>query len=284
MLRSLFAGISGMRANQTALDVAGNNIANANTIGYKSASTVFQDTLSQMLTAASSANSGQGGRNPIQVGLGVQLAATSMNLGQGSAETTGRPTDLMISGDGMFVVQTGGEQLFTRAGAFSFDDQGKLVTPTGARVQGYLLDATGATTGGLVDISLDDANAMPAVPAGVALKSYSFGPDGVLTGVYDDGISRKLGQLALADFNNPMGLERVGDTAFRDSPSSGAVSLGVSGQGRRGTMMVGSLEMSNVDLAAEFTNLILAQRGFQASSRVITTSDQVLEDLVNLKR
>ena len=284
MLRSLFAGISGMRANQTALDVAGNNIANANTIGYKSASTVFQDTLSQMLTAASSANSGQGGRNPIQVGLGVQLAATAMNLGQGSAETTGRPTDLMISGDGMFVVQTGGEQLFTRAGAFSFDDQGKLVTPTGARVQGYLLDATGAPTGGLIDMSLDDANAQPAVPVGVTLKSYSFGPDGVLTGVYDDGISRKLGQLALADFNNPMGLERVGDTAFRDSPSSGAVNLGVSGQGRRGTMMVGSLEMSNVDLAAEFTNLILAQRGFQASSRVITTSDQVLEDLVNLKR
>jgi flagellar hook protein FlgE len=284
MLRSLFAGISGMRANQTALDVAGNNIANANTIGYKSSSTVFQDTLSQMLTAASSANSTQGGRNPMQVGLGVQLAATAMNLGQGSAQTTGRPTDLMISGDGMFVVQIGGEQLYTRAGALSFDDQGKLVTPNGARVQGYLLDATGAPTGGLVDMSLDDANAQPAVPVGVTLKSYSFGPDGVLTGVYDDGISRSLGQVAIADFNNPMGLERVGDTAFRDSPSSGAVSLGVCGQGRRGTLMVGSLEMSNVDLAAEFTNLILAQRGFQASSRVITTSDQVLEDLVNLKR
>jgi len=284
MLRSLFAGISGMRANQTALDVAGNNIANANTIGYKSASTVFQDTLSQMLTAASSANATQGGRNPIQVGLGVQLAATAMNLGQGSAQTTGRPTDLMISGDGMFVVHIGGEEQYTRAGAFSFDDQGTLVTPNGARVQGYLLDPTGAPTGGLVDMTLADANAQPAVPVGVSLKTYSFGPDGVLTGVYDDGISRKLGQLAMADFNNPMGLERVGDTAFRDSPSSGAAALGVSGQGRRGTMMVGSLEMSNVDLAAEFTNLILAQRGFQASSRVITTSDQVLEDLVNLKR
>src|SRR3954454_17174516 len=108
MLRSLFAGISGMRANQVALDVAGNNIADANTIGYKSSSTVFQDTLSQMLTGASSANCGQGRRHPSQVGLAAQLSATAMTLGQGSAETTGRPTDLMISGDGMFVVQTGG--------------------------------------------------------------------------------------------------------------------------------------------------------------------------------
>ena len=134
------------------------------------------------------------------------------------------------------------------------------------------------------DMTLDGANASPAVPAGVQLKSYSIGPDGVITGVYDDGISRGLGQLALADFNNPMGLEKVGETAFRESQSSGTPQLDVAGQGRRGTLMVGSLEMSNVDLAAEFTNLILAQRGFQASSRVITTSDQVLEDLVNIKR
>src|SRR3954452_8849453 len=140
MLRSLFAGISGLRANQIALDVAGNNIANANTIGYKSSSTVFQDTLSQMITGATRDSAARGGRNPIQVGLGVQLSATALNLGQGSAETTGRPTDLMISGDGMFVVTANNEQLYTRAGAFSFDDTGTLVTPSGARVQGYLLD------------------------------------------------------------------------------------------------------------------------------------------------
>jgi len=284
MLRSLFAGISGLRANQTMLDVAGNNIANANTIGFKSSSTIFQDTLSQMLTGASAANGTRGGRNPIQVGLGVQLAATALNLGQGSAQSTGRATDVMISGDGLFVTQAGGERLYTRAGAFTFDDTGTLVTPTGARVQGYLLDANGDPTGGLVDVTLDDANAVPAVPAGVELKSYSIGPDGLITGVYDDGISRDLGQLAIADFNNPMGLERVGETSFRETQSSGTAQFDVAGAGRRGTLMVGSLEMSNVDLAAEFTNLILAQRGFQASSRVITTSDQVLEDLVNIKR
>jgi flagellar hook protein FlgE len=284
MLRSLFAGISGLRANQIALDVAGNNIANANTIGYKSSSTVFQDTLSQMITGATRAGAARGGRNPIQVGLGVQLASTALNLGQGSAQTTGRPTDLMISGDGMFIVKAGNEQLYTRAGAFTFDDQGTLVTPNGARVQGYLLDATGTATGGLVDITLDPANAVPAAPAGVDLKSYTIGTDGKITGVFEDGVSRELGQVALADFQNPMGLERVGETAFRETPNSGAAQLGVASEGRRGTMLAGALEMSNVDLAAEFTNLILAQRGFQASSRVITTSDQVLEDLVNIKR
>ena len=111
MLRSLFAGISGLRVNQTMLDVTGNNIANANTVGFKASTTVFSDTLSQMLTAAGGANTARGGTNPIQVGLGVQVAGTSTNYNQGSTQTTGRPTDLMIQGDGMFVVQKNGEQL-----------------------------------------------------------------------------------------------------------------------------------------------------------------------------
>src|ERR1700754_2650061 len=117
MLPSLFAGISGLRVNQTMLDVTGNNIANANTIGFKSSTTVFQDTLSQMLTAGSGANAtaGLGGTNPIQIGLGVQVAATSTNFLQGSSQTTGRPTDLMIQGDGMFVIRAGTQDLYTRA-------------------------------------------------------------------------------------------------------------------------------------------------------------------------
>ncbi|MFN8196676.1 MAG: flagellar hook-basal body complex protein [Nocardioidaceae bacterium] len=284
MLRSLFAGISGLRANQTMLDVTGNNIANANTIGFKSSSTIFQDTLSQMLTGASGSNAPKGGTNPIQIGLGVQLAATATNFLQGSAQTTGRLTDVMIQGDGFFVTRQGSENLYTRAGSFTFDENGSLVTPTGNYVEGYLLDATGAPTGGLVDLSLDPANAVPAVPVGVSLTSYSIGADGKIRGVFDDGIQREMGQLAIADFSNPMGLEKVGETSFRESANSGAVQLGIASQGQRGKIMGGALEMSNVDLALEFTNLILAQRGFQANSRVITTSDQVLEDLVNIKR
>lgn len=285
MLRSLFAGISGLRANQTALDVTGNNIANANTIGFKSSSTIFSDTLSQMLTGASAGNATRGGTNPIQVGLGVQVAGVLGNFNQGSTQTTGRSTDLMLEGDGMFVVKLGNEQLYTRAGAFTFDETGSLVTPTGARVQGYALDATGAPTGGLIDVSKTDFSAvLPAVPATETLTSYTIGSDGILRGVFSDGIQRDMAQLAIADFNNPQGLERIGQTSFRESANSGAAQLGVPSQGTRGKITAGALEMSNVDLAAEFTNLILAQRGFQASSRVITTSDQVLEDLVNIKR
>ena len=284
MLRSLFAGISGLRVNQTMLDVTGNNIANANTTGFKSSSTVFSDTLSQMLTGASAANANRGGTNPVQVGLGVQLAATNANFTQGSTQTTGRPTDLMIQGDGLFVTKKGNEQLYTRAGAFTFDNTGTLVTPSGNRVQGYALDATGAPTGGLIDVTLDFSALTPAVPSGVNLTSYNIGSDGKLRGIFDDGVQRDMAQIAIADFNNPMGLEKVGETSYRESANSGAANVNVAGVGRNGTITAGALEMSNVDLAAEFTNLILAQRGVQASSRVITTSDQVLEDLVNIKR
>ena len=285
MLRSLFSGISGLRANQTMLDVVGNNIANANTAGFKASTVLFQDTLSQMQIGASGANAARGGQNPIQVGLGVQVAATHTNFLQGSSQVTGRATDLMLQGDGFFVVQRDGQNLFTRAGAFTFDETGTLTTTKGGnRVQGYALDASGNPTGGLTNISLDTAGVTPAVPAGVEMTSYEIGSDGKLSANFDDGIRRELCQLAVADFNNPMGLNKVGETSFRESANSGTPQLGVAGEGRRGTIMGNALEMSNVDLAAEFTNLILAQRGFQASSRVITTSDQVLEDLVNIKR
>ncbi len=284
MLRSLFAGISGLRVNQTMLDVTGNNIANANTIGFKSSTTVFADTLSQMLTGASGSNTARGGTNPVQVGLGVQLAATVSNLGQGSAQLTGRSTDLMLNGDGMFVVAMNGQNLYTRAGAFTFDETGTLVNASGARVQGFALDAAGLPTGAPADITLDAAALLPPVPVGVELTSYTFGTDGKLRGVFSDDVQRDIAQLAIADFNNPQGLERAGETMFRESANSGAADIDVSSIGRRGTITAGALEMSNVDLAAEFTNLILAQRGFQASSRVITTSDQVLDDLINIKR
>ena len=265
MLRSLFSAISGLRANQTALDVTGNNIANSNTVGFKSSQTIFQDTLSQMLTAGATPTANQGGTNPIQIGLGVQVGATNLNFAQGAPQTTGKPTDVMIQGDGFFVVRRNGENLYTRAGAFNVDGAGRLVTTDGDLVQDV--------NGGAITIPTSNAN----------LKSYNIGPDGVITGQFTTG-PQQLGQLAVADFNNPMGLEKVGDTMFRETLSSGNAQIGAPGSGRRGLLMSGALEMSNVDLAAEFTNLIVAQRGFQANSRVITTSDQVLEDLVNIKR
>src|SRR6478735_2680281 len=289
MLRSLFAGISGLRVNQTMLDVTGNNIANANTAGFKASSTVFQDTLSQMLTSSSAPNptSGTGGTNPIQIGLGVQVAATNTNFNQRSAQTTGRPTDLMLQGDGFYVINRGGTTTYTRAGAFNFDANRDLVNPGGGYVQGYAVDAAGnAVMSAPSDASDLNKITLPTqdTTGTFDLQSYEIGRDGKVTCTFEDGSKQVIAQIAIADFANPMGLNKTGETSFGESTASGGVQLGVSGQGTRGSVTSGAIEMSNVDLAQEFTNLILAQRGFQASSRVITTSDQVLEELVNIKR
>ena len=117
-----------------------------------------------------------------------------------------------------------------------------------------------------------------------SLQSFTLGPDGALVGVFSNGLKQTLGQVALANFNNPPGLEKVGGSLYRDTVNSGVANVGLAGAGGRGTLASGTLEMSNVDLAQEFSNLIIAQRGFQANSRVITTSDQILQDVVDLKR
>ncbi|WP_017935671.1 flagellar hook protein FlgE [Nocardioides sp. Iso805N] len=338
MLRSLFAGISGLRVNQTMLDVTGNNIANANTVGFKSSQTVFSDTLSQMLTAASApANNGSlGGTNAIQIGLGTQLAAVKTNFTQGANETTGVPTDMMLSGDGFFVVSDGANKYLTRAGAFSFDQNGNLTAPDGKLVQGYAVtsynadgtpnydskpgatDTTGtgletitqqmndkvtapATTNGLQDyFDAEGAAATPPVvysttpgtPAGSVaypnLQSYEIGSDGTITGTYSNGDKLAIGKIGVANVQNPQGLEKSGDSEYVSSANSGLIEYAAAGEvtdyGQNAKITTGALEMSNVDLSTEFTNLILAQRGFEASSKIITTSDQILDDLINMKR
>ena len=158
MLRSLYSGISGLRQHQTMLDTVGNNISNVNTAGYKSSSVVFEDTLSQMVRSAGAPNgqTGTGGTNPAQVGLGVRLSAITTNFSQGAAQATGRSTDLMIQGDGFFAVKQAGETLYTRSGAFNFDTNGVLVANNGAKVQGWSADASGLvdTNGPVGDLKL----------------------------------------------------------------------------------------------------------------------------------
>jgi flagellar hook protein FlgE len=398
MLRSLFSGISGLRAHQQMMDVTGNNIANVNTTGYKSSQTVFQDTLSQMVNAAGAPQNQAGGTNPAQVGLGVRLASINANFGQGAAQTTGKSSDMMIQGDGFFVVKSGGEALYTRAGSFTFDANGSLTTPNGQIVQGWSADGGGnvntagapgdiklpigislapeettrfTLTGNLsfeapqntavapartpgsfkvIPIPVIDQNGAsdilevtltktgpnqwaattpagnPAVPltftngkpntntitidgysvditdvtyysgntearvsasdgaaAGI-LSSYTVSNTGQIVGVFSNGLKQTLGQLALANFNNVNGLEKIGDSMFRSTVNSGLAQVGAAGSAGLGLITSGALEMSNVDLAQEFTNLVIAQRGFQANSRIITTSDEILQELVNVKR
>jgi flagellar hook protein FlgE len=250
------------------MDVVGNNIANVNTTGYKSGATVFQDVLSQTLQGAGAPlGAGQGGTNPAQVGLGVTLGGISTNLAQGAMQLTGRTTDLAIEGDGLFVAEQDGERLYTRAGSFNVDVGGRLVTPSGAFVLGY---QNGAAA--LSPITIDST-----------LDSFSISKSGAIVGVRD-GVPEEFAQLVTANFNNPGGLDKTGGSFYRESVNSGAPQIGFPGVDGRGLVSSGVLEMSNVDLAQEFTNLIVAQRGFQANSRIISASDELLQDLVNLKR
>jgi flagellar hook protein FlgE len=287
MLRSMFAGVSGLRAHQTMMDVVGNNIANVNTTGYKASRTTFGDTLSQMQRGGASGGpagtAGPGGINAQQVGLGVKVGAIDTVNSQGATQITNRATDIAIQNEGYFVVDAGQGQTFTRAGAFSPDEQGRLTDISGYVLQGYQIGTDGTVGTALSPMQFQIGQAAPD-GSGAQLKSYAIGNDGTISGVFSDGNTRPLARIALATFSNPGGLVRDGDNHLRADVNSGAAQIGVPGDVGKGTLAVGALEMSNVDLAAEFTNLIIAQRGFQANSRIITASDEILQDLVNLKR
>jgi len=165
MLRSLFSAVTGMRANQTKMDVVGNNIANVNTVGFKGSDVIFQDTLSQIMRNGGSPGAGRGGTNPAQVGLGVQVAGITTNYVQGAAQNTGRATDLMINGDGFFCVRNGsGEQLYTRAGAFSFDGSGNLTTADGSILQGLpAVNGVINPNGNMADLKIAFGSSIPPV-------------------------------------------------------------------------------------------------------------------------
>ncbi|HVL99755.1 MAG TPA: flagellar basal-body rod protein FlgF [Egibacteraceae bacterium] len=266
MLRSMFAGVSGLRAHQTMMDVVGNNIANVNTTGYKSSRVTFQEALTQVVRGGTGAVAGvAGGINPMQLGLGARMASVDGVFSQGATQVTGRATDLAIQGEGFFVVSTPDGPRYTRAGAFAFDAAGNLVGPAGELVVG--------TDGNPVQV----ADLQSYVDVAIDARGRIMGRDVA-------GQEVELGQIAVARFANPGGLERIGGTLFAATANSGAAQVGEPGTDGRGSLQAGTLEMSNVDLAQEFTNLILAQRGFQANARTITASDEMLQDLVNLKR
>jgi flagellar hook protein FlgE len=258
------------------LDVTANDIANVNTIGFKAGRTTFKDSLAQTQSGAAAPNAVQGGANARQVGLGVQLGSIDNLMGGGALQTTGNALDVAIQGDGWFRVGTGGNPpalptsfQYTRAGNFTANEQGFLVTQDGAYVMGRT-----APGGAGADTYLQ-------APAGAS--NVAIGQDGSMS--YDDatGASTVAGYLSLAKFANEAGLERSSANRWNSSASSGVEQVGTPGGGY-GSTASGAVEMSNVDLASEFTNMITAQRGFQANSRVISTADEVLQELVNLKR
>lgn len=409
MMRSMFAGVSGLRSHQLMLDVVSNNIANVNTTGFKASRVLFADTLSQTMRDASGGAFEEVSINPLQVGLGVAVKSTAATFTSGSLQLTDRPLDTAISGDGFFVVKVGNDTQYTRAGSFNLDRQQQLVDGTGGFVQGWMFDNDGRvqTTVTPKNIKLSDYASVPAtatktvtVKGGLAasteiggtvetmtkivdglgtqndiklrftktgssdwsleafdttgaslgtsnfsfsdvdgslvwptapvmrmvpptsgaqafdftidlgsaatglhhygtssslaleqdgqekgeLRDFGISEAGVITGRYSNGQLKNIGQIAVARFSNNEGLIKTGELHYRQSAVSGEPMVGPAGQEATGSIKAGVLEMSNVDLAREFTDLILAQRGFQANSRVITTSDEMIQELVNLKR
>ncbi len=436
MMRSMFSGVSGLRAHQTRMDVIGNNVANVNTVGFKSGRVTFQEIFSQTLKGASSpdAATGRGGTNPMQIGLGLGVGAVDTIMTRGSLQRTDNPTDMSVEGDGFFICKGGSADTFkfTRAGNFSIDKLGNLVTGSGLNVYGWqklktdgsgdfdtespiepinlysdnyrnkriiaaksttkaelsgnlnaafrdlatvplpantdtftvpmtiydklgndykvnvnFQKATSVATGSTwnctiapptgmtaappsatITLAFDANGALTTTPSNVdvlvtppasagtgsftmnldfskitsfasdnsvkpksvdgypsgSLVTFSVGADGILTGIYDNGQQQSLGLMALSGFENPAGLQKVGDNMYIPTTNSGDFKAVKAGSNGVGTLNPGTLEMSNVDLSKEFTDMIITQRGFQANSRIITTSDEMLQELVNLKR
>jgi flagellar hook protein FlgE len=415
-LTSLFAGVSGLKNHQLMMDVIGNNIANVNTVGFKKGRATFTDMFSQTLQNASQPTATLGGKNPMQVGLGMSMGSIDMDTSQGSFQSTGMTSDMAIQGNAFFIVNQGGKTLYTRDGNVEIDTTGKLSNKeTGGVIQGRIADANGnippgapladivikkdltsapkattqadfagnldattaiggtaqtsqpvydslgvehsltitftktgvnqwswaasvtggatASTGTIAFNSDGTLNAITGSPVTIApaggaaamtvalnagipsaappgnnsgitqtagtgtstvsplsqngwaagtLSNISVNSDGTITGAFSNNQTLTLGQIMLADFNNPAGLTRVGGNEFDVSGNSGAAT--VISAGTTSTIQTGVLEQSNVDLADEFTKMITAQRGFQASARVITVSYQFLDEVVGLKR
>ena len=463
MMRSLYAGVSGLQNHQTKMDVIGNNVANVNTTGFKRGRVDFQDMISQQLSGAAAPTTEVGGVNPKEVGLGVQTAAIDTIFTQGNLQSTGVSTDIAIQGNGFFVLKNGQETFYTRAGAFGVDKNGTLVNPAnGLRVQGWqarevngesiiqtaatptdlvipvgskdparatqnvnfacnlnkntpeilegateadiakgtwatemkIYDSFGnehnlavsftrvvgnpnqwranvqidpenadytqarvglGSTDGMENtflVNFDNTGTLQSVtdsagnltnPEGEIILQASFtvpnanadddgnpyrqtfninlgtigsqrntvtqsaassstkayyqdgytmgyldnfkiDSSGVITGVYSNGASRKLGQIALATFTNQGGLEKAGENTYVESNNSGLANIGESGIAGKGSLLAGALEMSNVDLTEQFTDMITTQRGFQANGKTIQTADTMLDTVLSLKR
>ncbi len=323
MIGSLTSGVQAMSSFVKGIEVIGNNISNINTVGFKGATTRFQDTFSNTLQRGTG-NTGLGSNSITQqIGTGSKIATIKTQFAQGSLQTTGGLSDLGVSGEGFFRVRDTlqGLEYVTRAGDFRVDDQGYLVTNSGFRVQGLGIaadaidaDANGVPDGDFtVSATLDYANLRDVRidyrdTSGTAprLETFQIDQGGNINIFLSDGTSMVRGKLLLQRFQDTGALVKKGDNLFSgiadagptapwpDSRAPGSLSTAFStatdyqalsaAQNGNGRVISGSLEMSNVDLTNEFANMITTQRAFQAASKLITTSDEILQDIVNLKR
>jgi flagellar hook protein FlgE len=292
MFRGMYAAISGLEVHQTMLDVTANNLANVDTMGYKAQRATFVDQLSELVRAASGPNSYISGVNPTQVGLGVQLGSIDNLMGSGSLQSTGNALDVAIEGDGFLRVGGGippalpTNVQYTRAGNLTVSPQGYLTTQTGLYVVGFNAVAAGAPP----NVTYSPGNTQQYLQIPVGSTAVAIGQDGSVSYIDQNAASPTYqqrvtaGYISLATFPNEAGLQREGGSLWSATANSGAANVGTPSTNGFGLTISGTLEMSNVDLASEFTSMITAQRGYQANSRVITTADQMLQTVVDMKQ
>jgi len=262
MIRGLYAAATGMNAQQLRIDVTSNNIANVNTSGFKEDRAEFQDLMYQALNYAGGSTT-QDTLNPtgVNVGLGTRLSGVQKNFSQGSLKQTGNPLDLAIEGKGFFqITMPDGTMAYTRNGSFKVDQDGTVVNANGYKLE-------------------------PEIVIPQNLTNVSVGLDGTVSAVDPTtGETQQLGQINLVDFVNPAGLRPKGDSLFKSSDSSGDAIEGNATQDAFGSIRQGMLESSNVKLVNEMIDLITAQRAYEANSKAITTSDEMLSTVNALKR
>ncbi len=290
MMSGMYAAISGLDAHQTMLDVTANNLANVDTVGYKAQSTEFSDELSQLVASGSPANGYSAGTNPLQVGLGTQVSSIDNVMTAGGVETTGNATDVAIQGNGWLRVANGNVTAtpptfdatqYTRAGDLTFNASGYLCTQTGQYVLGY--GATqNASTGTYSANTAGGPNNAIVVPPGST--NVTLGPDGSVNYQTPTGTSVTAGYISLSSFPNQAGMQRNGGSLWSATAASGAEVTGQPGTGTYGQTISGELEQSNVDMGTEFTNMIEAERGYQANASTITTADQMMQTAVEMKQ
>ncbi len=267
MIGSMYDGVSGLMAHQQRMDVIGNDIANVNTVGYKESDVTFKEQLVNVIQSPASRTIGK------QVGMGVMVGSISRNFKDGVLVETQRSGNLAIGGDGFFqVIDAGGNTHYTRAGDFQLVTDGN-----NPPADLYLANSNG-------NYLTDGAGAPIAFPANDTVD-FSVAIDGSITRTDALGQKIAMGQIQTAFFDNPGGLLSTGNNLYDEVPeASGAAQFGNPGAAGHGELYQGYLENSNVDLAREFTDMIITQRGFQANSRSITTGDEMLMEIMSLKR
>jgi flagellar basal-body rod protein FlgG len=260
MMRSLWTAATGMVAQQTHIDVLSNNLANVNTVGFKKSRAEFEDLMYQTMSIAGTLNEG-GNRLPtgFQVGMGVRPVTVHKFFAQGAFQNTGNQLDISIEGQGFFKLNQDGNDVYTRAGNFKLDNNGRIVNANGYPLQPEFTVPSGTAT--LVITEKGHISAMDK--AGTELS----GAD-----------------ITIYNFVNPAGLNAQGRNLYTETDGSGAATSGTPGDTNFGTLAQGFLEGSNVEMVDEMVGLIIGQRAYEVNSKALTTSDTMLQTAINVKR